>query len=170
MVKLKKLLAIEISVAVIVLVTIMLLVEVTPYLASSRPDSQIGVYNQKLFAEGNATISAGQSVSAWFNYSSFDPPILVFDLTFQNWQTPGALSIYCNGLCVTTIDASPNNPHMVLTAIGVSGLDIVKTRADLVYPAPPSVYTYGNQITFTPSPGNGYQGSFNYKISLRGSR
>ena len=168
--KLKKLFAIEISVAVVILVIILLLVEVTPYLASSKSDSQIGMYNQRLFAEGNATVSSSQTVSAWFNYSSFDPPILVFDLTFQSWQTPGALSIYCNGLRIATIDASPDNPHVVLTVIAVSGLDLVKTRADLVFPASSNAYIYGNQIAFTPNPGDGYEGSFNYQISLRGSR
>ncbi len=125
---------------------------------------------QKTFAEGSATLSVGQSVSAWFNYSSFDPPILIFDLTFQSWQTPGPLSIYCNGLRIATLEASPDNPHIVFTVIAVSGVDLVKTRADLIYPAPPNAYTYGNEIAFTPNPGNGYQGSFNYQISLRGSR
>jgi hypothetical protein len=168
--KLKKVFAIEICVAVVVLVIILLFVEVTPYLASSKPDSQIGMYKQRLFAEGNATLSAGQQVSAWFNYSSFDPPILVFDLTFQSWRTPGSLSIYCNGLRIETIDASPDNPHVVLTAIAVSGFDLVKTRADLIYPAPPNAYTFGNQIAFISNPINGYEGSFNYQISLRGSR
>jgi hypothetical protein len=168
--KLKKLFAIEISVAAVILVIILLVVEVTPYLDSSKPESQIGLYNQRVFAEGKATVSAGQPVSAWFNYSSFDPPIMVFDLTFQSWQTSGALSIYCNGLRIATIDASPDNPHVVVTAIAVSGLDLVKTRADLVFPGTANAYFYGNQIAFTPDPGNGYEGSFGYQISLRGSR
>ena len=168
--KLKKLMVVEISVVVIVLVSILLFVEITPYLASANPESQIGIYNQRLFAQGNATLSAGQSASAWFNYSSFDPPILVFDLTFLSWQTPGSLSVYCNGLRIATIEASPDKPHVVLTAVAVSGMDLVKTRADLIYPAPPNAYTFGNQVAFTSNPGDDYEGSFNYQISLRGSR
>jgi hypothetical protein len=168
--KLKKLMVVEISVVVIVFVSILLFVEITPYLASANSESQIGTYNQRLFLQGNATLSAGHSVSAWFNYSSFDPPILVLELTFLSWQTPGSLLVYCNGLRIATIEASPDKPNVVLTAVAVSGIDLVKTRADLIYPAPPNAYTFGNQVAFAPNPGDGYEGSFSYRISLRGSR
>jgi hypothetical protein len=161
--KLKKLFAVEIALFVVVLVVVLFFVEVTPYLASSKPDSQIGVYNEKQFAVGTVELTAGQTVSAQFNYSTYDPAILVVDLTFQNWQMPGALSIYCNGRVIATILATPNNPTVRLTTISVSGWDWVK---------PPSLnsFTYGNEVTFVSEPGNGYQGAFSYQIDIRGSR
>ena len=168
--KIKVLFAFEIALIAIAIVAIMILVEVTPYLGSSKPDSQIGVYSQKLFTEGNVTLSSGQIASAWFNYSSYDPSILVVDLTFQSWRNPGYLSIYCNGLHVSTIDAKPENPHILLTAISFSGLDLVKPRVDLVSPAPFDAFTYGNEVAFIPGPQNGYEGTFSYQISIRGSR
>jgi hypothetical protein len=168
--KLKGLLAFEVAFVTISIVAIMFFVEVTPYLASSKPGSQIGVYNQKLFTEGNVTISKGQIASARFNYSSYDPAILVVDLIFQSWQNPGYLSIYCNGLHVTTINVQPENPHVVLTTISVSGFDVVNPRADLVSPAPVDAFTYGNEVAFIPELQNGYEGTFSYQISIRGSR
>jgi hypothetical protein len=161
--KLKKLITIEIASVVAILLVIMVFVEVTPYLASSKPNSQIGVYNEKVFAKDNVTLALGQMASAQFNYSTYDPAILVVDLVFQNWQAQGALSVYCNGRLVATINATPDNPTVRLTSISVSGWDWVK---------PPSVnsFTYGNEVTFVSEPGNGYEGTFSYQIDIRGSR
>ena len=161
--KLKKLLFVEIAAVAIVLVVILFFVEVSPYLASSKPNSQIGLYNQKEFARGNVTLTVGQTAGAQFNYSSYDPAILVIDLAFQNWQTPGYLSLYCNGLIIATIYASSSNPTVRFTTISVSGWDWVK---------PPSLnsFTYGNEVTFSSEPQNGYEGTFDYQISIRGSR
>jgi hypothetical protein len=161
--KLKKLLFVEIATVAIVLVAILFFVEVSPYLASSKPNSQIGLYNQKEFARDNVTLAVGQTAGAQFNYSSYDPAILVIDLAFQNWQTPGYLSLYCNGRIIATIYASSSNPTVRFTTISVSGWDWVK---------PPSLnsFTYGNEVTFSSDPQNGYEGTFDYQISIRGSR
>ena len=161
--KLKGLFAFEIAAVAIVLVVIMVFVEVTPYLASSKPDSQIGVYNQKEFAKGNVTLAAGQTTSAQFNYSTYDPAILVVDLSFQSWQTPGLLSVYCNGRIIATINATQDYPQLRLNAISVSGWDWVK-------PPSPNSFTYGNEITFVSEPENGFEGAFSYQIDIRGSR
>jgi hypothetical protein len=161
--KLKKLFAVEIASAVIVLLVILVIVEVTPYLASANQNSQIGMYNQKEFAQGTVTLTQGQITSAQFNYSTYDPAILIVDISFQSWQNSGHLSLYCNGRLIATINASPDNPNVRFSTISVSGWDWVK---------PPSVnsYTYGNQVTFISDPENGYEGDFNYQISIRGSR
>lgn len=160
---LKKLFVVEIASIVIVVVLAIVLVEVTPYLASSKLNSSIGVFNQKEFAQGVVTLGVGQMASAQFNYSTFDPAILVVDLTFQNWQTPGVLSMYCNGRSIGRILATPNSPTVRITAISVSGWDWVK---------PPSInsFTYGNEITFVSEPENGYEGTFSYQVDIRGSR
>jgi hypothetical protein len=161
--KLKGLFAFEIAAVTIAIAVIMLFVEVTPYLASSKPSSQIGVYNQKEFAKGDVTLSIGQTTSAQFNYSTYDPAILVVDLTFQDWRIPGYLSFYCNGRLITTINATPDNPQVRLNVISVSGWDWVK---------PPSLnsFTYGNEVTFVSEPENGFEGTFSYQIDIRGSR
>ncbi len=159
----KKLFAIEIASAVLVLTVILVIVEVTPYLSSSQANAQIGMYNEKVFAKGLVPLALGQTASAQFNYSTYDPAILVIDLAFQDWQIPGDLSLYCNGRLIATIHATPNNPTVRLTTISVSGWDWVK---------PPSInsFTYGNEVTFVSEPETGFEGTFTYQIDIRGSR
>lgn len=159
----KKLFAAEIVLVVVILVVILVFVEVTPYLASANQSDQIDMYTQKEFAKGNATLVKGESVSARFNYTTYDPAILIVDLTFQNWQRPGDLSLYCNGRIIATLQATPDNPKVHLSTISVSGFDIVKAPA-------PNSFTYGNELTFVSDLQNGYQGDFSYQISIRGSR
>jgi hypothetical protein len=154
---------VEIVSVVVILVVILGVVEVTPYLASANQNSQIGVYNQREFAKGSVTLAEGQSASAQFNYTTYDPAILVVDLSFQSWQTPGPLSLYCNGRIIATIQATKDTPEVHFSTISVSGWDYVKS---------PSInsFTYGNEVTFVSAPENGYSGDFNYQISIRGSR
>jgi hypothetical protein len=161
--KLKKLFAAEIAIVVIILVAVLVIVEVTPYLASANQNNQIGMYNQKEFAHGTLNLAKGQIASAQFNYSTYDPAILIIDMAFQDWQSSGHLSLYCNGKLIATINASPDNPTVHFSTISVSGWDWVK---------PPSInsFTYGNEVTFVSDPETGYEGNFDYQISIRGSR
>ena len=163
--KLKKLFAIEVGSVAIVIIAIMFFVEVTPYLASSKPNSQIGVFNQKVYAQETVTLKQGERTQSRFNYTTYDPAILVVDLKFQSWDRPGYLSLYCNGILIVTIDATPKNPDVQLTTITVSGYDLVKPPAGYSYS-----YTYGNEIALLSDPSNGFEGTFNYQISIRGSR
>ena len=158
----KKLLMIEVVAIIAIISIVIVFVQITPNLVSSSTPS-IGVYNQKEFARGTITLGTGEMSSARFNYSTFDPAILVIDLTFKNWQTSGALTILCNGRNIATFLAKSNNPTISITTISVSGWDWVK---------PPSInsYTYGNEITFQSKPQNGYAGTFSYQINVRGSR
>jgi hypothetical protein len=161
--KLKKLFAVEIAAVAITLVVILIVVEVSPYLASASQNSQISMYTQKEFAKGTATLVKGESESARFKYTTYDPAILIVDLAFQNWKTTGNLSLYCNGRIITTIQATPDNPKIHVSTISVSGFDIVKSPA-------PNSFTYGNELTFVSDLQDGYEGDFNYQISIRGSR
>jgi hypothetical protein len=160
--KLKKLLLIEITSVITILALVMFLVEVSPILASSGESSHIDMYNEKVFTAGNLTLSLGEYANTQFNYSTYIPAILVLKLYFQNWITSGALSVYCNGRLIATIFASPNNPSVRLTTISTSGSDWVK---------PPSAnsVTYENEVSFVSEPQNGYEGSFSFQISIRGS-
>jgi hypothetical protein len=155
--------AVEIAVIVIVVVGGLFIVEISPYLSSSKPNAQIGMYNQKQFGSATIALSPGETAIARFNYSTYDPAILVLDLTFPTWKTAGDLSIYINGNFATTINAPPDNKQYSLTLLSFSGQDWVKS---------PSLnsFTYGNEITFVSKSGNGYDGTFSYKISIRGSR
>ncbi len=166
--KLKRMVIVELVTALTVVAVALLIVQVTPYLASSNTSTQIGVFNQKGYVQNTVSILAGQKTSCRFNYSSFDPAILVIDLDFQNWQTQGNLALYCNGIHVVTIGATLRNPEVQLTTITVSGYDLIKPHYQLspIF----STYTYGNEISFSSPSINGYEGTFSYKISIRGSR
>jgi len=161
-VKFKKLLLFEVITIIIIVCIALVFVEGVPSFVSSSQAS-IGVYNQREYAKGVVTLGNGEIASAQFNYSSFDPAILVIDLSFKNWQTTGSLTILCNGRNIATILASPDYPTTRLTTISVSGWDWVK---------PPSInsFTYGNEVTFQSEPQNGFGGTFNYQISIRGSK
>jgi len=167
-VNLKKLMFVEIAVVVIATVSIAVFVGMTPYLYSSSQNGQIGVFNQREYVKETATIQQGQRLSSRFNYTTYDPAILVVDLKFQDWKKPGSLSMYCNGILITTFDATPNDPNIESTTVTFSGFDLVK-------PPPPklgmsSQFTYGNELSFLSPTENGYEGTFNYQISIRGSR
>ena len=166
--KLKKIITIEIASVAVVLVVVLAFVEITPYLVSSNQNNQIGVFDQREFAKNTVSLLAGQKASCRFNYSSFDPAILVVDLAFKSWQTPGYLSLYCNGILIVTIEATQRNSNVQLTSITVSGYDLVKPHYQLSQVF--STYTYGNEISFLSSVEKGYEGTFSYKISIRGSR
>ena len=166
--QLKRLVTLEIVLVVIVLIAVLVFVGITPYLASSMESNKIEVFNQKKYVENTVSLVAGQKASCRFNYSTFDPAILVVDLAFQDWKTPGHLSLYCNGILVVTIEATPRNPDVQLTTITVSGFDLVKPQYQLSGLF--STYTYGNEITFASATEKGYEGIFSYTISIRGSR
>ena len=158
----------EIAAVLVIVVVIAVFVEVTPYLASSRQNDQINVFNQKEYAQQTVTLNAGQRVSSQFNYTTYDPAILVLDLTFKDWQRPGSLSVYCNGILLVSFEATPSNPNVQLTTVTFSGYDLVK-------PPPPKLaisftFAYGNEISFLSPEENGYSGTFTYNIAIRGSR
>jgi hypothetical protein len=164
---LKKLFLAEIAAVIIVIVIVVIFVEITPYLAASN-QGQIGVYNQRVYAQKTVTLQAGQVASIRFNYSTYDPAILVVNLKFQDWQKPGNLSVYCNGILIDTFSAQPSSPEVKSTTVTFSGYDLVKppsAKLGIIYQ-----YDYGNEITFMSPFQTGFEGTFNYQISIRGSR
>ena len=162
----KKLFAVEIVLLVAIVAALLFLVEVFPFLASSELSSSITVFSQRGFANDTVTLTAGQKATArafvTFNYSTYDPSILVLDLLFNSWQNPGNLSIYCNDKIITTIYASSEKPQVTLNTVSFSGLDWVDS---------PTRASAGaiNRIVFV-SDENGYEGTFSYKLYMRGSR
>lgn len=162
--ELKKIIMIEVIVVAIVLVGVMAFVGIIPYLASSQQSRSIGVYNEKVFDEGNVTIDRGETIpSETFNYTSFDPAILVLDLDFQTWKAPGNLTISVNGFNFATISPDPETPHISLNSVSFSGKDLVKPYSVK------SILSI-NQVDFSSKADEGYAGTFSYRISIRGSR
>jgi hypothetical protein len=162
--ELKKVIIAEIALVIIVLVAVMAFIGITPYLTSSQQNTSIGVYKEKVFDEGNVTLIRGKTVqSAIFNYTTFDPAILVLDLNFKTWQSKGNLTIAVNDQVFATIYPTPENPKVTLKAVSFSGEDLVK---------PYSIYSrfFSNEIYFSSKPSEGYAVTFSYKISIRGSR
>jgi hypothetical protein len=160
---LRKLIVIEVGSVILAVVLIIVFIEITPFLSASQKNS-IGMYNQKTYAEGNATLTRGQIIqSSQFNYNTFDPAILVIDLTFQSWQSTGNISLSINGRTIGEIVCLPVNPQVRITAISFSGTDLVE---------PASSYSriLTNQVYFSSISDGGYEGTFSYKISIRGSR
>ncbi len=41
------------------------------------------------YAQETVTLQSGQRASSRFNYTTYDPAILVVDLKFQDWQKSG---------------------------------------------------------------------------------
>lgn len=164
--KLKRVFVIEITAALIVLLTVLFYVEVSPYLAATNPNTSIGMYNEKQIASDTAALVRGQKASAQFNYTSFDPAIVVINLSFQSFDTPGELTVSCNRRRVTTLRVSSATPEVRLNVLTVSGADWLETTAGLAY----STFAYGNEISFASNLLTGYEGTFSYQIDIRGSR
>jgi type II secretory pathway pseudopilin PulG len=165
---LRKLFVVEIAIIIVAIVTVAVFVEISPFLSASNQTGQIGVYNQRQYAQNTVTLERGQRVSSMFNYTTYDPAILVVDLTFKDWQKEGTLTLYCNGIPIDTFEATPNNPSVQSTMVTFSGFDLVKPPPSKL--AVSSIFTYGNEISFVSAKNNGYEGTFSYQVNIRGSR
>ena len=159
--KLKKLLVVEITAVALVLVLLVILLNFTSYLGSSSQKDKIGLYVEKEYAAGNITVVPGEIAFVRFNYSSYEPAILVFKLTFHTWESNGYLNIRCNNKAIKPILANPENPTISLTVISTSGGEWVEPLSSM----------FGlNEVTFESELENGFEGLLSYQIKLRGSR
>ena len=161
--KLGKLLVAEISILAIAFAVVLFFVQIIPSLGSSKEQSTIGMYKEIEITAGNITVIVGEPVDAQFNYSSYEPAILQLNIEFRTWITEGYLSLSCNGREITTIQATSQHPKIAFTIITFANAEWVK---------PPSVNSdfYPNVITFFSDYQNGYEGTLNYEVKLRGSR
>ena len=159
--KLRRLIAVEIALLVVAVLAVMVFVEYVPFLRSSKQRSSIGLYQEREYARGNLTMAVGQSSSVRFVYSSYDPAILILDITFLTWESPGFLIIRCNYRICASVSAGPENPFVSFAVVSFSGREWVE---------PPSSMFGLNEISFESELENGYEGMFSYRISIRGSR
>jgi len=163
-VELKKLIVAEIVLVAVILIVVMVVIEGVPYLEASQQNPSVSMYQEREYDKGNVTLARGENARIRFNYSTYDPSILVIELSFQSWQSPGNLTLLCNGKQFASFVATPEKPTMSLSVLSVSGQDWLRT-----YSATVANSTLDNEITFSSEPLNGYAGTFNYRIAVRGS-
>lgn len=159
--KLKKLIVVEISVLAVALILVIASMEFAPYLKSSTQKVSIGMYQERESARGNATLTVGETSSVRFIYQSYDPAILIVNIAFVTWKSPGYLILRCNNRIFASVYARPENHSLSFTVISVSGREWVE---------PPSTMFGVNEIAFESESKDGYEGTLSYIISLRGSR
>jgi hypothetical protein len=161
-VKLGKLFFVEISILAMVLVALIAIIQVIPEFESSKQSATIGMYNQDEIASGNVTLTTGYRDVVLFNQSSYEPVVMELTLEFQSWETEGNLKLECNGREIASVRATSQNPKLTFTMITFANAEWVK---------PPSLNSdvYPNVVSFLSEEGGGYEGSFSYKINLRGS-
>ena len=166
--KLGKLIIVEIFAAVVVLLVIVVAIQGIPSFGTSGQSATVSMYEQKEYSHGIATLATGETARTRFNYTTYDPAILTVDLTFSDWQKSGNLTLYCNGREIATVYASPDQPKININALSFSGADWVQPSS-AAWPTLGSFFAYGNEVSFVSSP-DGFSGSFNYVVSVRGSR
>lgn len=167
--KLKKLIIGEIVIVVVILLAAMVVIEGIPYLEASTQNAAVAMYQQKEYANGAITLRRGEEARTRFNYTTYDPAILVIELSFQSWEFAGNLTFYCNGKPFASIIAQADTPNVSLSVISVSGEDWVQTTTATTRSSG-STFTFGNEITFSSETQSGYAGTFTYRIAVRGSK
>ena len=159
--RLKRIVFFEIVSVVAVLLAAMAALVLIPSLQPSKQNASISLYSVRSFPKNTITLTSGAAINVPFDYSSYDPAIIVLELSFQNCEEPGHLTLYCNYRRVASIFAGPETPALFLNLISVSGSDWVE---------PPSAMFGTNELLFESELQNGYEGSLTYQVTLRGSR
>ena len=157
----RRLVVVEITILVATLLLVVAIVEIVPFLNPSKQRDSIGLYQEREYAKGNVTLASGEWSSVRFTYTSYDPAILTLDIAFLTWKSPGYLILRCNNRVFASVLVQPENSSLSFTIISVSGREWIE---------PPSSMFGVNEITFESDPNNGYEGTFSYRISVRGSR
>jgi hypothetical protein len=163
-VKLKKLIIAEIVLVAVILIVALIIIEGIPYLEGSQQTSSVSMYQEREYDKGNVTLARGEKARIRFNYTTYDPSILFIELSFQSWQSPGNLTLFCNGKRFASFVATPEKPTVSLSVISVSGQDWLRTYSSTAFNS-----TLDNEITFSSEPPSGYAGTLNYRIAVRGS-
>lgn len=159
--KLNRLFLIEIVILMISLVSVVAFLEIAPYLKPSKQNASIGLYREREFAEGNLAVVVGEMSNANFTYPSYDPAILIVEVTLETCEIPGNLILRCNYREFASIYVDRAGSHHSFTVVSVSGREWVM---------PPSSMFGFNAISFESPSTDGYEGTITYQIRIRGSR
>jgi len=96
-----------------------------------------------------------------FEYSSYDPAIIVLEVAVLNCENPGNFTLYCNYRNIASAWANSETPPLTLNLISVAGSDWIEPRSAM----------FGlNELLFESNAQNGYSGKLSYQITIRGSR
>jgi len=158
--KLRKIVVLEITAIILVLISILAFIEVTSYLGATQ-NARIGLYNEREYARGNVTVLPGETSLVQFTFLSYEPTILVVELTFRSVDVPGYLVVRCNNKLLNPVLVSQANSAVSLNAISVSGAEWVEPLS--------AMFGY-NEVTFEAGLENGFEGVIEYQIKLRGTR
>ena len=158
--KLKKLIVLEISLLIVIFISLAAYIENSFYLGSPET-AKIGLYNEREFARGNVTVVPGEIGIVRFSYSIYEPTILVLELAFRSVEKPGYLMVRCNNRPLQPFWVSPANSTIILNVMSVSGAEWVEPLSSM----------FGlNDIVFESDAINGFEGLIDYRIKLRGTR
>jgi hypothetical protein len=135
--------------------------ELIPSLQPSNDDSSIDMYNSKLHLKGTLSLTSGGFAIIPFEYRSYDPAIIVLELSVLNCENPGNFTLYCNYRSIASVWANSETPPVTLNLISVSGSDWIE---------PVSAMFGLNELLFESNDQNGYSGNLSYQITIRGSR
>ena len=159
--KLRGLFVIEIGIIVAIIVSAVAFLLLLPGLGSSQQYESMDSYSQKTTPMKYISIINDQPGLVRFNYTSYDPSIIVLDLYFDSIEKPGDFDVFCNYRHVATVSVTPETKKTTLNLVSFSGLDWVE----------PMTSMFGlNDLVFESKDSNGFLGAISYQISFRGSR
>jgi hypothetical protein len=119
------------------------------------------MYNSKLHLKGTLSLTSGGFAIIPFEYSSYDPAIIVLEVAVLNCENPGNFTLYCNYRNIASAWANSETPPLTLNLISVAGSDWIEPRSAM----------FGlNELLFESNAQNGYSGKLSYQITIRGSR
>lgn len=159
--RLRRLVFLEVIFFMAVLISLVVILQLLPFLQPSKENTSIGLYNTKSYPKTPLTMASGSSITLPFYYSSYDPAIIILELIFQTCEQPGYFRAYCNYRNIASIFVSPETPPVTINLISVSGSDWVE---------PPTAMLGRNELLFESETTNGYAGNLTFQITLRGSR
>jgi hypothetical protein len=154
--KMQRLLIIEVVTLISIGALAINFVSVNPILESNSGAS-LGLFDEKKYSEGTVTLERGGEAVDLFRYPSYEPAILTLNIEYLSVQKSGYLTILCNGRSAGRILATPGSESIQLTLVTTSGVEWVKANSL-------------NAVVFKSGADDGYEGTFSYEISLRGSR
>lgn len=159
--KLKGLFILEIAIIIGIVASAMTFLWLTPDLGSSQQYESLDSYTQKTTPIRYISIIKDQPALVRFNYTSYDPSIIVLDLYFDSIDKPGDFDIFCNYKHAATVSVTQESKKLTLNLVSFSGLDWVE----------PLTSMFGlNDLVFESNGPNAFLGTISYQITFRGSR
>lgn len=158
---LKKIVIIETISIVVIFVAIVTFIEIIPSLQPSEENDKIFPYNSVTILENTINLADKEFVKAPFKYSTYDPAIVVLDITFINCDRQGYLTIYCNYRRIIRLFVDPYTLKQSIIMFSFSGSDWVE---------PPTAMFGFNELLFESDSQNGFSGKISYQITFRGTR